>query len=86
MSIQHISEEVSVVLDGVTFSHYVQTTDRLVIFVSRQAEQSACTVYYLIGDDELVPCLVDSTYLTDETREKFYLWGNSWNDTYLQLQ
>lgn len=68
LSIQHISDEEPIILDGVPFSHYVQTIDRLVIFVSQQAEQPACAVYHLLGDDELVPCLVDMTYITDETR------------------
>ncbi|WP_142346979.1 hypothetical protein [Bacillus cereus] len=86
VSIQRISDEEPVVLDGVSFSHYVQTTDRLVIFVSDKGEQPACAVYYLVGEDELLPCLVDSSYITDETREEFYLWVNIWNDTYYQLQ
>lgn len=86
VSIQRISDEEPVVLEGVPFSHYVQTTDRLVIFVSDKGEQPACAVYHLVGEDELLPCLVDSSYLTDETREEFYLWANIWNDTYYQLQ
>ncbi|MGE7891043.1 hypothetical protein ACQKN7_27435 [Bacillus cereus] len=86
ISIQYISDEEPVVLNGVPFSHYVQTTDRLVIFVSERGEQPACAVYHLVGDDELLPCIVDSSYITDETREEYYLWANSWNDTYYQLQ